>query len=190
MKPPLLLRLAALACSVLLAAGFVCYRAGALGWLTPNTASPADPGSNPPPAPTPPKPTMMSGTKALNPSAFIDGITPAGTVTLDLLQTPSPASKQPGKTFMIMGGPKSDLVFDSRSPPPILFQDLFREKTSPASGPPPAIPPTAKQPAPPITIMSGSKSSIFEPPPIAIEWLTPANPKPPAPSMPPDPRRK
>jgi hypothetical protein len=27
-----------------------------------------------------------------------------------------------------MGGPKSDIVFDSHSPPPIFFQDLFREQ--------------------------------------------------------------
>ncbi len=83
-QPNFLLKLAALASSVLLVSGFVCYRAGAFHWLWGASPQPADadpslfpgpksgvifhepaPTQQPAPAGSPTVPTVMSGSKSL-----------------------------------------------------------------------------------------------------------------------------
>jgi hypothetical protein len=71
-----ILKLAVIASSVLLAAGFISYRAGAFGWLTPATVQPVDSGTEAPSGTVEPLPTVMSGSKASFPSA----IPPASTL--------------------------------------------------------------------------------------------------------------
>ena len=127
-QPHLLLKTAVVTSSLLLGGGFVAYHAGAFHRLAKPAAQPADSESSPtseneppnidwkydftPPAswssPAPedkppegasqPAPTIMSGTKSLNPILFINGLTPADTSTPDTAKQPPTAAKEPPPT--------------------------------------------------------------------------------------------
>jgi hypothetical protein len=131
-QPHPLLKLAAVVCSVLLAGGFVSYRAGAFHWLLGTSARPADSGSSPAPeeslsdGATEPAPTIMYSTKSMPLSAprtssgsspFLDA---AYSLPLQLSDVPdpepptasqqsSPAPAQPAST-VIMSGTKSFII--------------------------------------------------------------------------------
>jgi len=76
-QPNSLLKLAAVASSVLLVGGCVAYRAGAFNWLTGTSSQSGEvlpePGTSEQPTPDTkqPMPTIMGGTKSAEPSIFI-----------------------------------------------------------------------------------------------------------------------
>jgi hypothetical protein len=185
-RAPFLLRIAAIVSSVLLAAGFVAYRAGAFGWFNNSSAEPADAGSKPagakgqPPAADP----LFYGSKSgiiSDPALVTDG-------PLANKQTPAPIMSGT-KSFapaIIIGGPPTNEgkpPAQAQAPPTPAKQPtptiMFGPKSAPVfvpePKPPTEKPPTPAQPAPPDTkqgvptIMGGSKSFILPPPPINPE---------------------
>jgi hypothetical protein len=88
-----ILKLAVIASSVLLAAGFISYRAGAFSWLTPASVQPVHSGTETPSTTVDLLPAVMSGSKASFPSPL----------------PPSAAGTQPstGTPPLIMSGSKS-----------------------------------------------------------------------------------
>src|SRR5262245_37308873 len=95
-----ILKLAVIASSVLLAAGFISYRAGAFSWFSPSPANPVDLADNvaeSTPVAVEPLPAVMSGTKAPFPSPL----------------PPATALPTQDRPPVIMSGSKSLLI-----PPP------------------------------------------------------------------------
>src|SRR5436309_1647416 len=92
-QPHFLLRMAAVVTSVLLAGGFVAYRAGAIPWLSGKRERPATSESKPIPAEK-----MFSSTKSgvISPPGLVDDSPP-----------PAPTQSPP----IIMSGSKSQLPF-------------------------------------------------------------------------------
>jgi hypothetical protein len=70
-----ILKLAVIASSVLLAAGFISYRAGAFSWLMPAEVRPVDSGTETPTPTVELLPAVMSGSKASFPSPLPPGTT-------------------------------------------------------------------------------------------------------------------
>jgi len=129
-----LLKVAAVASSVLLLSGFVCYRAGAFGWLVANTtimsgskstfnvvdaALPATPGDQapatvqqPPAGATQSVRVIMSGTKSMIGHQQIIGLEPAAPRTKS--SPPATESQQPVPPTvapLIMSSTKSAEIF-------------------------------------------------------------------------------
>jgi hypothetical protein len=102
MKRNLLLKLAVIASSVLLVAGFVSYRAGAFNWLTAEQVQPAPPAADPADSQPVLSPaeltTIMSGSKSAMPGPI-----------------PGPTKQAPPT---IIGGSKSMAPLIPSSPPP------------------------------------------------------------------------
>jgi hypothetical protein len=183
---PFLLRIAAIGSSVLLAAGFVAYRAGTFGWFNNASAEPVEAGSKPadsggqPPTAEP----LFYGSKSgiiSDPALVTDG---------PLANKQAPAPKMSGtKSFapaIIIGGPPTQDAkppAQTQAPAAPAKQPMPTIMLGPKSGPvffPQDAPPTQKPPAPapsptpdtkqqPPTIMGGSKSFILPTPPINPE---------------------
>ncbi len=126
-RPNTFVRVAAVASSVLLVGGLLCYRAGAFGWTT----TPVTPTTKPVPADTPP--TGIPST--LTPAEY-DRVLMSGSKTIaisPIVPAPSQAPAQTPTQRTIMPGSKS-----SFSP---MFPPISQPPTNAPNSPPPASPP-------------------------------------------------
>lgn len=128
-----LLKVAAIASSVVLVSGFVCYRAGAFNWLTARTrmmsgtkstfqtieqqlSAPLETASPEPQTDAPPQPTTVPAPIMPGPKSGF--VLPPEAVPPPFLK-PSNEPPVPPKPPIIMGGVKSEEIFSPNRPVPV-----------------------------------------------------------------------